>query len=113
MTYSIRLNDDSIHTLTDIYDFEYLIDLYLGYDARCYFKDNIVSEIEGGNGLDSELDAYEAQVDGQMSEFREILSICEQLQEDFEGETGKNKKSAIDPYMKKIGIIANIAGNQF
>lgn len=79
----IVLKDQSVHTVFEPTDFEYLVERYMGYDAEKYFRQ--LTEIlqdkveEARDKTNSDLGSYEASLESNTACFQDILDVTEQM----------------------------------
>lgn len=92
----IVLSDQSVQTVFEPKDFEYLVEKYMGYDAEKYFREmaeQFQDEVEAAQDkTTSDLGAYEASLESNTSCFQEILEVMEQMETILEApRVNKNK----------------------
>lgn len=83
MTAVMVLKDGKVETVLQTNDFEYLVDKYMGYDARKYFEDLIQELQEEADynqaKIDTDLGAYEASLESNTTCFQDILDEMEEM----------------------------------
>jgi len=75
----ITLKDGSVETLLEPRDFQYLVEKHMGYDVETYFRTLIEKLQEEADytkaKVETDLDSYEAQLEGNTTCFLDILDI--------------------------------------
>ena len=104
----IVLKDQSVHTVFEPTDFEYLVERYMGYDAEKYFREMIEKLQEEAictkAKVDTDLGSYEASLESNTACFQDILDITEQMKSILEApRMNKNKMfKLIEQVQKEI-----------
>ena len=112
----LGLKDGSVETILQPEDFQYLLDDYLGYDAVKYFE-NLIERLQeeadyNKAKVETDLDSYESSLESNTRAFQDIEEICRTMVSEFHREEGRNKLSALRPWMHKINNIITIINNQ-
>lgn len=104
----IVLKDQSVQTVFEPTDFEYLVERYMGYDAEKYFRETIEKLQEEAiytkAKVDTDLGSYEASLESNTACFQDILDITEQMKTILEApRMSKNKMfKLIEQVQKEI-----------
>lgn len=69
----IELLDKKVETLFNRQDFEYLLELYMGYEAVQYFRD-MIEEIE--DSYNGQIDELTVQVEDLREKLENIREVC-------------------------------------
>lgn len=85
----LKLSDDTIETLFDAKDFEYLIDKYMGYEAVQYFRE-LMNEVEEER---QEVRSTRSDIEGQTLD---LISRIKLLDEDDREEIAEEFRAIVE-----------------
>lgn len=104
----IVLKDQSVQTVFEPKDFQYLVEQFMGYDAEKYFRE-LIEKLQDEadyttSKVDTDLESYEASLESNTACFQDILEVTEQMKSILEApRMNKNKMfKLIEQVQKEI-----------